>query len=60
MDDYDRRKEEEAQKVLEWKQQQIETGAAVTNENFIPVSEQSWRQRVKKRQGKEPNLGEDW
>jgi len=60
MDDYERRKEEEAQKVREWKQQQIETGAAVSNENFIPVSEQSWRQRVKKRKGKEADLGEDW
>mmetsp|Transcript_15734 Transcript_15734/g.28271 ORF Transcript_15734/g.28271 Transcript_15734/m.28271 type:complete len:718 (+) Transcript_15734:41-2194(+) len=62
MDEYDKRKLQEQKEIEEWKKEQVETGAAVTNENFIPVSEESWRSRVarKKAKGGGPNIGDDW
>ncbi|GAB5368521.1 hypothetical protein AAMO2058_001326300 [Amorphochlora amoebiformis] len=39
-----RRKRQEAKQIEEWKKQQLSTGAAVTNENFIPVGD--WKQRL--------------
>jgi len=61
LDAYERRKLQEAKEVEDWKQRQVETGAAISNENFIPVGEDTWKHRIKRnKNSKNVALGDDW
>mmetsp|Transcript_11164 Transcript_11164/g.18217 ORF Transcript_11164/g.18217 Transcript_11164/m.18217 type:complete len:609 (+) Transcript_11164:115-1941(+) len=61
---YERRKIQESKEVEEWKKRQVKSGAAVSNENFIPVEDTDWKLRVAKkkraRDGSEVDIGDDW